>query len=114
MYDYMTKNDKNYKKITELFRDTIVFFLSYLTEHKSEVNLNSSIVQILDKLLGILLYSRSTDKTLNDLKEEYDKLVMTVFKEEAKRVYPVRRLPDLRNSVIAYLLIRTFMKKSHG
>lgn len=114
LYDYITKNSQNYKKITDLFHETLTFFIGYLTEHRSEVNLNSNIITILDKLLGVLLYSRSTDKTLNDIKEEYDKIIVAIFKEEAKRVYPIRRLPDLRNSVIAYILIRTFMKKSHG
>jgi len=106
---YAGLSKSNYDEVTKIMHDFIIFLLTYLNDNKSNVSVNDGIISILNKTVGVILYSRSNDPELNRLKDKQDKLIIVIYKSIAKKIFPNRKLLDLRNAYFIYICLRTFL-----
>ncbi len=108
LYVYTHKSKANFEEVTAIINRQAVFAVSYLSANN--VQLGKNLLDILNRITGVVLYSRSNDTTLNDLKDDCDELVKDVYLSVHKRIFPNRKLTDTRNSFFIYMYLRMFLK----
>lgn len=108
LYEYTHKGKSNFEEVISIINRQTLFIINYL--NNNSIIFNKNLLDTLNKITGIVLYSRSTDKTLNDLKDDVDKLIKDVYLSIKRSVFPNRKIPDTRNSFFIYIYIRMFLK----
>jgi hypothetical protein len=108
LYTYTHKSKGNFEKVTDIFNRQSVFIVSYLNSNSNI--LGKSLIETLNKVSGVVLYSRSTDTTLNLLKGDVDALIMEVYLSIHKSIFPTRKITDTRNSFFIYIYLLMFLE----
>jgi hypothetical protein len=97
----------NYRKsggglIEKLLNETLVHSFAYLDEHRQYVRGNPNLPDLLSRLKGVYMSSRSTDPVLMDLREMAEKIVTMATKNKNTSV-----VASVRTALLLYLVART-------
>lgn len=101
----------NYRKsagpsvIEVVLNETLIHSFAYLDEHRQYVNGNPHLPDLLLRLKGVYMSSRSTDPVLMALREKAEKLVTMATKNKNAST-----LASVRTALLLYLVARTLTK----
>jgi len=102
--EYSFTNRDNYIKFKNFINDILVNSIEYL--HKNDIYLsnNTNILEVINILVGNILYARGSDINITKLKAEGDKLIKEIYKHN-KRTISERTVRNLRNAIYVYVVL---------
>lgn len=101
---YSNSRGNKLKEVQLFITDFITDMLSYLQERKMFINNNANVVEIVNVIVGNILYSRGTGISITKLKDRGEVLIKQVYKSGGVDISS-RNLSSMRNIFCVYLLI---------
>jgi len=86
IFEYTSGNSKNYQEVVQFFHSVIDNTVEYLLKNKLMLTSGSNIINILNLIVGNLLYARGESVSVNEVKNEGEKLIKKVYKNQRKRL----------------------------
>lgn len=108
VFNYTHKNHKNYEEVTLLIKRIIVYVFSYLQRNEVFLTNKNNILKILDLVIGNLLYARSTDKEIDNIKNDIINIIKLSYKEENKKISN-KSLNNLKNGFFIYIVLKSLV-----
>lgn len=103
LVEYNFKSRENNTRVKEVLNDIIVNAIEYLT--KNEMNINSkNVLEIINALVGNVLYARGTNLSIAKVKENIDKLIKDIYKDN-KQFINDRNVNNVRNTFYIYIVL---------
>lgn len=106
MFDYTHLNHKNYEKVLKEINNIVVYTFSYLQRNNIYLSDNVKVIDILNIVVGNLLYSRSLDKEIDNIKNNLIKIIKEAYKEIKKESISNKLVNNLKNAFFIYILLR--------
>lgn len=106
--EYMNKSKGNHDEVMTYFKDVLSNSITYLTDNKIFIHKNTSVLKMINTLVGNILYARGTDISINDIKEKGDKLVKIIYKF-CKEPIADRQIRNIRNALYVYVLLKVLV-----
>lgn len=101
-YSYTSK--ENHLKFKSFVNEIIINSIEYLNKNNIFLSNKSNVLEIINSLVGNILYARGTEINITKLKAEGDKLIKNVYKFN-KRSISDRTIKNLRNAIYVYVMI---------
>lgn len=102
--DYYYSAPKRSKDISDFIKDFITDSISYLQDRKVFLNNKTNVVEVVNMLVGNLLYSRGADISITAIKARGEVLMKDIYKK-GKVSISSRNLTGMRNIFCVYILI---------
>lgn len=106
--DYLNKSKSNYDTVMGYFKDVLSNSITYLHDNKIFIHKNTSVLKMINTLVGNILYARGTDISINEIKENGDKLVKTIYKSNKEPIAD-RHVRNIRNVLYVYILLKVLV-----
>ena len=110
LFDYTQKSSKNYEEVVKFSQEVLMNTVDYLQKNKIILNYNTNILTVLNYIVGNILYARGNDLSINKVKEEGEKLLKKVYKEN-KEYLSDRNAKNLRNALYLYIVLFVLLSK---
>ncbi len=110
IFDYTQKSSKNYEEVVKFSQEVLMNTVDYLQKNKIILNYNTNILTVLNYIVGNILYARGNDLSINKVKEEGEKLLKKVYKEN-KEYLSDRNAKNLRNALYLYIVLFVLLGK---
>ena len=110
LFDYTQKSSKNYEEVVKFSQEVLMNTVDYLQKNKIILNYNTNILTVLNYIVGNILYARGNDLSINKVKEEGEKLLKKVYKEN-KEYLSDRNAKNLRNALYLYIVLFVLLGK---
>ena len=110
LFDYTQKSSKNYEEVVKFSQEVLMNTVDYLQKNKILLNYNTNILTVLNYIVGNILYARGNDLSINKVKEEGEKLLKKVYKEN-KEYLSDRNGKNLRNALYLYIVLFVLLGK---
>lgn len=110
LFDYTQKSSKNYEEVVKFSQEVLMNTVDYLQKNKILLNYNTNILTVLNYIVGNILYARGNDLSINKVKEEGEKLLKKVYKEN-KEYLSDRNAKNLRNALYLYIVLFVLLGK---
>jgi hypothetical protein len=91
--------------IDNVVEEVMIHSYGYLEDNRGLLNNNINLINILAKLRGVYMSSRTTDPVLLDIREKCKEIVFLATKNKNKNI-----IPSLRTGLMLYLVSRAFTK----
>lgn len=101
-YYYSARNRSS--KVVEFINDFITDSIAYLQDKKVFINNKVSVVEIVNMIVGNLLYSRGVDISITEVKNKGEVLMKDIYKRGRVSISS-RNLIGMRNIFCVYILI---------
>ena len=108
IYDYASMSSSHYEEVVQYGHLIIENSVDYLTKNKIYLGESTSVLSILDNIIGNLLYSRGTDLKINAVKDKGEKLLKKVFKQFNYKPGD-RTLKNIRNGFFLYIVVAVIL-----
>lgn len=95
---------ENNLKFKNFINEIIINSIEYLNKNNIFLSNKSNVLEIINSLVGNILYARGTEINVTKLKAEGDKLIKNVYKFN-KRNISDRTIKNLRNAIYVYVMI---------
>lgn len=102
--DYAQENKKANDAVYGFVRDVVVNTVTYLQNNHVFLNSKTSLLDVINHIVGNVLYARGTDLDINKVKDDGDKLLKMVYKHN-KMAPGDRLIRNLRNAVYIYIVL---------
>jgi len=102
--DYNFKSRDNNIEVTSNIKDILINSIEYLNRNNIRLGNKSSVLHVINSILGNLLYARGTDLAIKNLKDKTSKLLKKIYKSNNKNITE-RNLINIRNSYFIYILL---------
>lgn len=102
--DYNESSVKAGKEVTSFIDAFIVDSINYLMTNRMSMNEGSGVVDVVNKIVGNVLYARGSDITITVIKEQGEGIIKDAYKK-GKVSVGERSLMSLRNAFCIYILI---------
>lgn len=106
--DYIYIDKSKYNEVVTIFKDYIVNIIEYLRDKNKDIAASNDIIDIINTILGNLLYARGTDLTITKIKEKMDKEIKKIYKH-FKVKFSNKTLNNIRNALFVYITLRTLI-----
>lgn len=106
--EYMNKSKSNHDYVMGYFKDVLSNSIAYLRDNKIFIHKNTSVLVMFNTLVGNILYARGTDISINEIKENGDKLIKTVYKFSREAIAD-RHIRNIRNALYVYVLLKVLV-----
>lgn len=110
IFDYTQKSSKNYEEVVKFSQEVLMNTVDYLQKNKILLNYNTNILVVLNYIVGNILYARGNDLSINKVKENGEKLLKKVYKEN-KEYLSDRNAKNLRNALYLYIVLFVLLGK---
>lgn len=104
MFDYAYTGKEGYSKINQLFKDILGNAVDYLQKNNLSINAKSDVVQLMNSLVGNVLYARGNNVSIHQLKLQSDKTIKQIYKHYKVSVND-RTIANLRNGLYLYIVL---------
>lgn len=104
IFEYTSGNSKNYQEVVQFFHSVIDNTVEYLLKNKLMLTSGSNIINILNLIVGNLLYARGESVSVNEVKNEGEKLIKKVYKDQKEEINE-RYIKNLRNALYLYIVL---------
>ena len=104
LHDASYRDRKNNIKITTVLKDILVDTIEYLRKNDVYLGSKSNVKEIVNHIVGNILYARGTDITVNKTKETISSIIKEVYKTN-KRSITDRNVTNIRNGVYLYVVL---------
>lgn len=108
--NYAHFNANNYKKANEVFKEVLVNAVEYITANELSFSDNSDVVNIMNSIVGNVLYSRQVDGNTARVKDLVGDFVKTIYKYNEDTVTD-RNRNIIRNSIYLYIVLVVLTEK---
>lgn len=102
--DYYYKRPSNSSEVSKFIEDYLVDSIAYLQERKIFINNSTNILEVVNAIVGNILYSRGADVSITVIKDRGEKLVKDIYKS-GRVTISSRNVSGMRNILCVYLLI---------
>lgn len=99
----------NTKIIDEVLEETLLHSFDYLGTNRELIRNNTDLSNLLAKLRGVYMSSRSTDQALIALREKTEKMVRMAVETKNESV-----ISSVRTGVLLYIVLRSFTMKHYS
>lgn len=104
LLEYAYSGKEGYVKVSGLFKDVLGNAVDYLQKNSMTLNVKSDIVEIMNSLVGNVLYARGNNVSIHHLKQAMDKTLRQIYKQ-AKININDRNVANVRNGVYLYVVL---------
>lgn len=104
MTEYSYISNSNYKETTEILSGVMINAIEYLSSNSMYISNKSSLVTLLNSIVGNVLYARGENVSVNSLKSSIDKYLIKLYKEY-KVVVPKGVFKSTRNALYIYIFV---------
>ena len=101
---FSAKDRGSHDKVKNHFSNILINAVDYLQKNDVYLNKNVSVLEVMNKLVGNVLYARGTDVEVHKVKEEGEALAKLVFKTNKKPISD-RNIKNLRNALYLYIVL---------
>lgn len=107
--DYMFKDRNSNNKILQHFKELLVNCIDYLQKKNLYLGKHNNVINIINIIIGNLLYSRGTDISITNIKNTGSNLLKEIYKYNKVHVSE-RSIKNIRNAVYVYILLRVLIE----
>ena len=109
--EWMSDNTKytNQKEIGEFVELTLIHSFNYLQDNRTVTSRTNDLITLVQRLKGVYMSSRSTDKDLMRLRELGEKILKKSIKSKNSSV-----VASVRTALMLYIVIRAFMMNHYS
>lgn len=104
MLEYSYTGTEAYSKVSGLFKAVLTNAVEYLQRNNLALHSKSDVVEIMNALVGNVLYARGTNVSVHTFKEESDKVIKQIYKHFKVSVSD-RNIANLRNGIYLYVVL---------
>lgn len=104
LLEYAHANKDNYVKINTFFKGVLANAADYLQKNAMVFHAKSDVVQLMNTLVGNVLYARGANVSIHQFKLEADKTVLQVYKHFKVRIND-RTVANVRNGLYLYIVL---------
>lgn len=104
LLEFSAKDRTSHEKVRGHFANILTNAVEYLQSNDIYLNKNVSVLEVINKLVGNVLYARGTDVEVHKVKEEGEILALMVFKANKKTISD-RNIKNLRNALYLYIVL---------
>ena len=104
LLEFSAKDRGSHDKVKNHFSNILINAVDYLQKNDVYLNKNVSVLEVMNKLVGNVLYARGTDVEVHKVKEEGEALAKLVFKTNKKPISD-RNIKNLRNALYLYIVL---------
>ncbi|WP_396190550.1 hypothetical protein [Flavobacterium sp.] len=101
---YSIRDRSSHDKVKSHFNNILINAVDYLQKNNVYLGKNVSVLEVMNKLVGNVLYARGTDVDVHKVKEEGEELAKLVYKTQ-KRNISDRNLKNIRNALYLYIVL---------
>lgn len=102
--DYYYLGRKESVLLREYANSFLISSLDYLQKNRVNMSGQGNIIKVVNSITGNLLYSRTTDSSINKVKEDGEVLIKDIYKK-AKISITDRTIKNVRNAFSVYILL---------
>lgn len=106
--DYSFSSQENNKKVLSFVNSVLVNTIDYLNKNSIFLHSKSDVINVMNLIVGNVLYARGTDIEINKVKDHGDKLIKEVYKSQKKTITD-RNIKNIRNAVYIYIVLRSII-----
>lgn len=103
--DYNFSTRENNQKVLGFVNSVLVNTIDYLNKNNLFLHNKSDIIDVMNTIVGNVLYARGTDIEINKVKDQGDKLIKEIYKSHKKYITD-RNIKNIRNAVYIYIVLR--------
>lgn len=107
---YTYTNNKNKKEVMDYIHAVVVNSIDYLRKNSVYLHKKSNAIEIMNHLLGNVLYARGTDLEINKIKESSLSMLKKIYKVNKDKTAD-RTLSNLRNGLYIYIMLLAIVVK---
>lgn len=104
MLEYSYTSTEAYTKVSGLFKSVLTNAVEYLQRNNLALHSKSDVVEIMNSLVGNVLYARGTNVSVHTFKEESDRVIKQIYKHFKVGVSD-RNIANLRNGIYLYVVL---------
>lgn len=104
LLEYAYSGKDGYVKVNTLFKEVLGNAVDYLQKNSMTLNVKSDVVEIMNTLVGNVLYARGNNVSIHHLKQSMDKTLRQIYKQ-AKININDRNIANVRNGVYLYVVL---------
>lgn len=106
--DYNYSSRENNDKVLSFVKNVLVNTIYYLNKNSIFLHNKSDIVNVMNIIVGNVLYARGTDIEINKVKDQGDKLIKEIYKVN-KKIITDRNIKNIRNAIYIYIVLRSIV-----
>lgn len=104
VFEYNSTDGAAGKEVTLFIHDFLVNCFEYLQQNEIHIGKGSNVLKVINSIAGNVLYARGTDVSITKVKDQGEKLIKKVYKQQ-KLYISDRNLKNVRNAFCIYLLL---------
>lgn len=108
MVDFSYRDSASNVKVKTFLKNILVNAIEYLHSNSIHLHSKSSALEIVNNIVGNVLYARGTEISINELKDEGDRLIKEIYKANGKYITE-RNIRNNRNAVYIYVVLLTIL-----
>ncbi len=105
LHEYYTSSKSATEEVYGFVEQVFIETIKYLNKNKVYLNNNTNLAQIMNYIVGNVLYARGVDLNINKVKSKSEEIVKKVYKFKSLHLSD-RALKGLKNALILYILLR--------
>lgn len=106
--EYAYSNRDNNDSVLSFIKGILVNTIDYLNKNSIFLHNKSDIINVINTIVGNILYARGTDIEINKVKEQGDKLLKEIYKAN-KKTLTDRTIKNIRNAIYIYIVLRSIV-----
>ena len=107
LFEYAFSSRQSHDQVQAHFKDILVNAIEYLQRNEIYLHSKTSVVQIMNAIVGNVLYARGTEVDVHRVKREGEDLIKAAYKYKKDHLSD-RALKSVRNGVYLYIVLRAF------
>ncbi len=106
--DYNFTSRETNDKVLAFVKNVLVNTIDYLNKNNIFLHSKSDVIDVMNTIVGNVLYARGTDIEINKVKDQGDKLIKEIYKSHKKSITD-RNIKNIRNAVYIYVVLRAIV-----
>ena len=102
--EYYVGSKSQGDEVTDFISNFLINCFEYLQVNETKFGSKGNVIEIVNRIVGNVLYTRGTDASITAVKEQGDKLIKNVYKK-ARVTVGDRSQVNLRNALCIYVLL---------
>lgn len=107
VFEYAFSDRGAHDRVQSHFKDILVNAVEYLQRNEIYLHSKTNVLDIMNAIVGNVLYARGTEVSVHKVKEDGEKLIRSVYKYHKDSVSD-RTLKSVRNGLYLYIVLIAF------
>ena len=106
--EYNFSSRENNDKVLSFVKNVLINTIDYLNKNNIFLHSKSDVIDVMNTIVGNVLYARGTDIEINKVKDQGDKLIKEIYKSYKKSITE-RNIKNIRNGIYIYIVLRAII-----